>query len=103
MFSFVFLPIYLQVFRGCNLLLMHMFLVYRQSFTASLTVVCSLTESHGKHLPSAVAKVFLYVVFVALCLSFIYTYMHIHVNKYMHIYTHRETFLYKDILAAVMK
>lgn len=92
MFSLVFLPIYLQVCHGCNLLLMHMFLVYRQSFTALLTAVCSLTESHGKHLPSTAAKFFLGVVFIALCLSFIHTYIHQHIHlhtsymQYMHQY-----------------
>lgn len=89
MFGLVFLPIYLQVFYGCSLLLMHMFLVYRQSFTASLTAVCSLTESYGKHLPSLVAKFFffIYMVSIVLCLSFIYAYIH----KYMHTYicTHK--------------
>lgn len=79
MFSLVFLPVYLQVCHGCNLLLMHMFLVYRQSFTALLTAVCSFTESHGKHLPSTAAKLFLVAVFIALHLSFIHTSIYMHI------------------------
>lgn len=90
MFGLVFLSIYLQVFYGCSLLLMHMFLVYRQSFTASLTAVCSLTESYGKHLPSVVAKVFLYTISIVLCLSFIYAYIH----KYMHTYICTHKYIY---------
>lgn len=103
MFGLVFLPIYLQVFYGCSLLLMHMFLVYRQSFTASLTAVCSLTESYGKHLPSLVAKFcgFFYT-WSPLCCVYL-SYMHTYINTCIHIYAHINTYMCKKVLEAVMK